>query len=55
MAGDQESCSLQGVESVSNLKPIIRRLEAAEDVEGYAMYLAEGSTDAAFRFLERDQ
>jgi toxin ParE1/3/4 len=38
---------------VSNLKPIIRRLKAAEDVEGHAMYIAEGSIDAAFRFLER--
>ena len=38
---------------MSNLKPIIRRLKAAEDVEGHAMYIAEGSIDAAFRFLER--
>jgi len=38
---------------VSNLKPIIRRPKASEDVEGHAMYLAEGSIDAALRFLER--
>ena len=38
---------------MSNLKPIIRRLKAAEDVEGHAIYIAEGSIDAAFRFLER--
>ena len=36
-----------------NLKPIIRRLKAAEDVEGHTIYIAEGSIDAAFRFLER--
>ena len=35
------------------MKPITRRLKAAEDVEGHAMYIAEGSIDAAFRFLER--
>ena len=40
---------------MSNLKPIIRRLKAAEDVEGHAMYLAEGSIDAALRFLERTE
>ena len=38
---------------MSNLKPIIRRPKASEDVEGHAMYLAEGSIEAAFRFLER--
>ena len=38
---------------MSNLKPITRRLKAADDVEGHAMYIAEGSIDAAFRFLER--
>ena len=35
------------------MKPIIRRLKAAEDIEGHAMYIAEGSIDAALRFLER--
>jgi toxin ParE1/3/4 len=40
---------------VSNLKPIIRRSKAAEDVEGHAMYIADGSIDAAFRFLERTE
>jgi toxin ParE1/3/4 len=38
---------------VSNLKPIIRRPKAAEDVEGHAMYIADGSIDAATKFLER--
>jgi toxin ParE1/3/4 len=38
---------------VSNLKPIIRRPKAAEDVEGHAMYIAVGNIDAAIRFLER--
>lgn len=38
---------------MSNLKPIIRRPKAAEDVEGHAMYIAVGNIDAAFRFLER--
>jgi len=38
---------------MSNLKPIIRRPKAAEDVEGHAMYIADGSIDAALRFLER--
>jgi toxin ParE1/3/4 len=37
---------------VSNLKPVIRRPKAAEDVEGHAMYIADGSIDAAIRFLE---
>gem|GEM_PF-3437041 len=34
-------------------KPIIRRLKAAEDVESHANYIADGSIDAALRFLER--
>ena len=38
---------------MSNLKPIIRRPKAAEDVEGHAMYIADGSIDAATKFLER--
>jgi toxin ParE1/3/4 len=38
---------------VSNLKSIIRRPKAAEDVEGHAMYIAHGSIDAAIGFLER--
>ena len=38
---------------MSNLKPIIRRLTAAEDVEWHAIFIAEGSIDAALRFLER--
>ena len=38
---------------MTNLKPIIRRLTAAEDVEGHATFIAEGSIDAALRFLER--
>ncbi len=35
------------------LKPIVRRPKAAEDVESHAIYIAEGSIDAALRFLER--
>ncbi|MEJ7590556.1 MAG: type II toxin-antitoxin system RelE/ParE family toxin [Planctomycetaceae bacterium] len=38
---------------MATLKPIIRRPKAAEDVEGHAMYIADGSIDAALRFLER--
>jgi toxin ParE1/3/4 len=38
---------------VANLKPIVRRPKAAEDVENHAMYIADGSIDAALRFLER--
>jgi plasmid stabilization system protein ParE len=38
---------------VSKLKPIFRRPKAAEDVEGHAIYIADGSIDAALRFLER--
>ena len=53
MAGDQKSRSLEDVEQVSTLKPIFRRPKAAEDLEGHAMYIADGSIDAAFRFLER--
>ena len=53
MAGDQKSRSLEDVEQVSTLKPIFRRPKAAEDLEGHAMYIADGSIDAAFRFIER--
>lgn len=35
------------------LKPIVRRPKAAEDVESHAIYIADGSIDAALRFLER--
>ena len=35
------------------MKSITRRPKAAEDVEAHAMYIAEGSIDAALRFLER--
>jgi plasmid stabilization system protein ParE len=35
------------------LKPIVRRPQAADDVEGHAIYIADGSLDAALRFLER--
>ena len=38
---------------MSNLKPIFRRPIAAEDVEQHAMYISDGSIDAALRFLER--
>ena len=38
---------------MSSLKPIFRRPVAAEDVEQHAMYIADGSIDAALRFLER--
>jgi len=38
---------------VSNLKPIFRRPIAVEDVEHHATYIADGSIDAALRFLER--
>lgn len=38
---------------MSGLKPIIRRPKAAEEVEHHAMYIADGSIDAALRFLER--
>lgn len=38
---------------MSDVKPIIRRPKAAEDVEHHAMYIADGSIDAALRFLER--
>ena len=38
---------------MSDLKPIIRRPKAAQDVEGHATYVADGSIDAALRFLER--
>lgn len=38
---------------MATLKPIIRHPKAAEDVEGHAMYIAEGSIDAALLFLER--
>lgn len=31
----------------------MRRPKAAEDVEGHAAYIADGSIDAALRFLER--
>lgn len=53
MAGDQESRDFSGVKSVSELKPIVRRPQAAEDVENHASYIADGSIDAAMRFLER--
>ena len=38
---------------MANRKPITRRPEAVEDVESHAMYIADGSIDAALRFLER--
>ena len=38
---------------MASLKPIIRRSKAAEDVENHASYIADGSIDAALRFLER--
>ena len=53
MAGDQEPCRIQSVWKVSSIKPIFRRPKAAEDVEQHAMYIADGSIDAALRFLER--
>lgn len=53
MASDQEPCCIKGIEQVSNLKPIFRRPKATEDVEQHAMYIADGSVDAALRFLER--
>jgi toxin ParE1/3/4 len=53
MARDQEPSRFKGIEQVSDLKPIIRRPKAAEDVEHHAMYIADGSIDAALRFLER--
>jgi len=31
---------------MATLKPIIRRPKAAEDVEGHAMYIADGSIDS---------
>ncbi|WP_146517046.1 type II toxin-antitoxin system RelE/ParE family toxin [Rubripirellula amarantea] len=40
---------------MSSLKPIFRRPKAAEDVEQHAMYIADGSIDAALRFLERTE
>ena len=53
MAGHQEPGGGEGLGELSDLKPIIRRPRAAEDVEGDAMYIADGSIDAALRFLER--
>lgn len=53
MAGDQKPCDFSGVKSVSELKPIVRRPQAATDVEKHASYIADGSIDAAMRFLER--
>ncbi len=38
---------------MANKKPIARRPKAVEDVESHAMYIADGSIDAALRFLER--
>ena len=38
---------------MATLKPIVRRPKAAEDVESHAIYIADGSIDAALRFLER--
>ncbi|MEM6473882.1 MAG: type II toxin-antitoxin system RelE/ParE family toxin [Planctomycetota bacterium] len=38
---------------MSNRKPITRRPKAVEDVESHALYIADGSIDAALRFLER--
>lgn len=38
---------------MANMKPITRRPKAVEDVESHAMYIADGSIDAALRFLER--
>ncbi|WP_420821470.1 type II toxin-antitoxin system RelE/ParE family toxin [Rosistilla oblonga] len=38
---------------MAKLKPIIRRPKASEDVESHAMYIADGSMDAALRFIER--
>ncbi|GAB5403104.1 MAG: hypothetical protein Aurels2KO_13350 [Aureliella sp.] len=38
---------------MANKKPITRRPKAVEDVESHAMYIADGSIDAALRFLER--
>jgi plasmid stabilization system protein ParE len=35
------------------MKQITRRIKAVEDVESHAMYIADGSIDAALRFLER--
>ena len=35
------------------LKPIVRRPKAADDIESHATFIAEGSIDAALRFLER--
>jgi len=40
---------------VAKLKPITRRSKAIEDVESHAMYIADGSIDAALRFLEKAQ
>ena len=38
---------------MSSLKPIFRRPKAAADVEHHATFIADGSIDAALRFLER--
>ncbi|MFK7735846.1 MAG: type II toxin-antitoxin system RelE/ParE family toxin [Pirellulaceae bacterium] len=38
---------------MASRKPITRRPKAVEDVESHAMYIADGSVDAALRFLER--
>ena len=53
MASDQEPCRVKGNRQVSGLKPIFRRPKAIEDVEQHATYIADGSIDAALRFLER--
>lgn len=38
---------------MANRKKITRRPKAIEDVESHAMYIADGSIDAALRFLAR--
>lgn len=36
-------------------KRIVRRPKAAKDIENHATYIADGSLDAAIRFLERTE
>ncbi len=40
---------------MADRKQITRRPKAIEDVESHAMYIADGSIDAALRFLERTE
>ena len=38
---------------MSQPKTVVRRPQAAADVEAHAMYIVEDSVDAALRFLDR--